>query len=244
MGASPAPAAASTATDMGGLVLTWMNADRADRGLVPYRAWSALADLAGERAGRMADAHTLSHQVAGGNVGDALSTRGVTWLGYGEIIGTSTYPWGRDAAANIYGLWKSSTVHRSIMFSDTYNYAGVGVVQAADGSTWMSVVFAESPDHTRPTARIGSLKRSGRTLTLAWRGADPRLQTHTAGLRSFDVQKRRDGGTWKTVRDNTTATSLVLRHRKHGHWFSFRVQAADRRGNLSTWTSEKRIWVP
>ncbi len=229
---------------MGSLVLSWMNAERAQRGLVPYRAWSSLATVAAGRAARMADAQTLSHDVAGGSLGDTLTANGIPWMGNGEIIGTSTYPWGRDAAANIYGLWKGSTPHRSIMFSDSFNYAGVGVVQASDGSTWMSVVFSESPDQNRPTVRIRSLTRGGTTLRLTWSGADPRLQTHTAGLRSFDVQKRRDGGTWKTIRDNTTATSLVLRHRKHGHWFSFRVQAADRRGNLSTWTSEKRIWVP
>ena len=44
--------------------------------------------------------------------------------------------------------------------------------------------------------------------------------------------------------NDTTSRSLTLGSRPRGHWYSFRVQAADRRGNLSKWTSATRIWVP
>jgi uncharacterized protein YkwD len=246
VGAPPAPAAATTATpaQLGSLVISWMNRDRVARGLVPLRAWSALTSLATDRAKRMAATDTLSHDAAGGDVGDALSARSVPWFSYGEIIGTSTYPWGSRSAANLYSMWKASTPHRTIMFSGTYNYVGAGFARGSDGSTWASVVFTESKDHTRPIARNGSLSRSGTTIYFHWSGRDRRLQTHTAGLRSFDVQMRRDGGAWRTIRNDTTATRLTLRNRAHGHWYSFRVQSADRRGNLSKWTSTIRIWVP
>jgi len=229
---------------MATLTLNLINNGRVARGLVPYRAWGSLASLAQERAQRMADTHTLSHDAAGGNIGDTLTARGIQWYGFGEIIGTSSYPWGAESVKNIYGLWKGSPLHAALMFSSHYNYAGVGVAQAGDGSTYISVVFTESKDHTRPVAAKRYLTRSGTTIYFGWKGHDRRLQTHTAGLRSFDVQYRVDGGAWRTIRNDTTATSLTLRNRARGHVYSFRVQSADRRGNLSAWTSEARTRVP
>jgi uncharacterized protein YkwD len=242
--AQPTPVAAATASDMESLILKEMNDDRAARGLVRYRAWGALADLAASRAQRMADSGTLSHDAAGGDVGNALTGAGIQWYSYGETIGQSGYAWGSDAALSIYKLWKGSAPHAAIMFSSSYNYVGIGVVQGSDGSAWISAVFAESVDHTAPVAKNRKLYRVGRDTRFRWSGHDRRLQTHTAGLRSFDVQMKRDNGTWRTIRDDTTATKLVLRHRARGHWYSFRVQAKDRRGTLSSWTTVKRIWVP
>jgi hypothetical protein len=131
------------------------------------------------------------------------------------------------------------------MFSARYNYVGVGFAyRSASNTTYASVVFAESKDHTAAVAKNGTLSRTGTTVRFSWSGYDPRLQTHTAGLRSFDVLYRVDGGTWRTIRNDTTSTALTLYSRPHGHWYGFRVQAADRRGNLSRWTSAKRVWVP
>jgi uncharacterized protein YkwD len=253
MAAGPAPAAATVATatvapgtaaGTTARILASMNAGRTARGLVPYRAWSALGTLAAERAARMAAVGKLSHDIAGGDIGGSLTTRGVTWLGYGEIIAMSPFPFGTRAADNVYAMWKASPNHRGIMFSRTYNYVGIAAAQAADGTTWVAAIMVESRDHTAPVARSRSLTRSGRTVILTWSGFDRRLQTHTAGLRSFDVQVRRDNGSWRTVRHNTTRTRAVFPNRARGHWYGFRVQAADRRGTLSTWTKEIRIWVP
>jgi hypothetical protein len=86
--------------------------------------------------------------------------------------------------------------------------------------------------------------RSGTSLTFHWSGYDPLLQTHTAGLRGFNVQYWAGSGPWTTIRHLTTMTWLGLSNRQHGAYYSFRVQAVDRRGNLSAWTAAKRIWVP
>ena len=243
-GPAPARAADLTAGDVAAMLRSDINAGRKARGLVVYRTWDALAALAQERAEAMAAVRTLSHTAAGGDLGPLLDTRGVDWFGYGETIGMSGWPWGEDAAHDIYAMWKASAPHRAILFSSDFNYIGIGVARADDGSTWVSALMTESRDHTAPTARTRSLIRSGRTLVYRWTGADRRLQTHTAGLRSFDVQLRRDDREWRTIRDDTTATRLTLRHRTRGHSYYFRVQAADRRGTLSSWTTEVRIWVP
>ena len=166
LGGLPGPAAAATTTPtadtMGTVVLGWLNRDRAARGLVPLRSWTPLQSMAADRAARMAEADTLSHAAAGGNVGTELSARGLRWYAYGEIIGASTYPWGSQAAANIYSLWKASPSHRPIMFSARYNYVGVGFVyRPASNTTYASVVFSESKDHTGAVARNGTLSRTG-----------------------------------------------------------------------------------
>ena len=86
--------------------------------------------------------------------------------------------------------------------------------------------------------------RSGDDVSWSWSGYDPRLQTHWAGLRDFDVQYRIGSGSWRTIRDNITSTSLTLRDRVHGRSYAIRVRATDRRGNVGKWTAESRIWVP
>jgi uncharacterized protein YkwD len=242
--AVPVAASSTTASSMAGHILTRMNRDRVARGLVPYRAWSPITNLASDRAARMASVNTLSHDAAGGEVGNALSQDGLQWFQFGEIIGTTNARWGRQAADYIYGLWKASSAHATLMFSRSYNYIGIGFAHnASTGSTWASIVFVDSRDHTRPVAHHGSLSHSGTTISFHWSGHDRRLQTHTAGLRSFDVQLRRDGSTWRTIRNDTTRTSLTLHHRARSHWYWFRVRSTDRRGNLSKWTTPVRVWV-
>ncbi len=242
--AAATPAATSTANVMAADILSWLNRDRAAAGRRPLRTWATLASLATQRASNMSATSTLSHQAAGGNPGTAMTNAGIAWYSFGEAIGETSYPWGSRAASNLYSMWKNSAVHHAIMFSSSYNYIGIGIVRNSDGTTWSSILFSESPDHTRPGARNGSLIRRGTAIRFSWSGYDPALQTHTAGLRSFDIEYRMDNGPWHLIRNNTTGRALWLYNRPHRHYYSFRVQAADRRGNLSAWTSAKRVWVP
>ena len=235
---------ATTASTMASDILGWLNRDRVAAGLRPLRSWTTMAALANQRSARMAAVRTLSHTAAGGDPGVALTNAGCQWYSYGEIIGETSYPWGGKAAANLYSMWRGSAPHHAIMFSSKFNYIGIGIARASDGTTWSSILFTESVDHSPPTAKITALTRSGTTIRLAWSGSDSLLQSHTAGLRSFDIDYRMDDGVWHLIRDNTTATALSLLNRPHGHSYGFRIQAADRRGNLSSWTAERRIWVP
>ena len=80
--------------------------------------------------------------------------------------------------------------------------------RSSNRRTFGSAVLTESPDHTRPIARINRAVRSGDDLRWTWNGYDPRLQTHTAGLRDFDVQYRVGSGSWVTSRNDTTSKSV------------------------------------
>jgi uncharacterized protein YkwD len=242
--APAAPVAAGTAETMEASILASMNKDRAARGLRPLYRDPRLADLAGDRAAILAGKNVLSHSAAG-DLAAQLTGRGIQWYRYGENIGWTTYPWGSQAASNLYGLWKGSPGHWSQMMSDRFNYVGIGVAYRSSGAkTFASIVFTESVDHTPPAARITRASRSGTTVTWTWEGWDRRLQTHTAGLRDFDVQYRTGSGTWRLLRDNTTATSLTLTNRVRGTTVSIRVRSTDRRGIIGTWTAESRVSIP
>ena len=237
-------ASASTASNMEQQILSLMNTDRVAAGLVAYRRDKDLAYVAGKRAARMASLRTLSHSAAGPSLSSQLSNYGIQWYDWGEAIGATSYPWGSKAAANLYKMWKASAPHRALMMSTGYNYVGVGVARASNGTTYASIVFTDSKDHTGALGRTVSVAASGTTVTYSWTGADVKLQKRTAGLRSFDIQIRVDGGTWRTLRNDTTDRGLSLADRAKGHWYGFRVQAADQRGNLGLWSGEAKVWVP
>ena len=73
-------------------------------------------------------------------------------------------------------------------------------------------------------------------MTWSWAGDDRPLAALTAGLRSFDVQRRIDGGAWVFIRTSTTtrswSSSVAV-----GHRVSVRVRARDRAGNTGSWSS-------
>ena len=85
--------------------------------------------------------------------------------------------------------------------------------------------------------------RSGNRVTWTWKGSDVPLQTHTAGLCTFDVAYRVDNRPWKTIRSKTITRSLVLSSRPAGHVYSVRIAGRDCAGNLSAWTNARAVRV-
>jgi uncharacterized protein YkwD len=236
--------AATTASQAESMIVGWVNAARVDRGLVPLRYYSQLSSISGLRASRMASANVLSHTVAG-SLSSQLSAYGVRWYSYGEDIAYTTATWTVDAAKAIFRSWMNSSAHRALLMSSKFNYIGVGLAyRSSNHRTYGSAVMAETLDHTRPSARIRSATRSGDDASWTWSGYDLRLQTHTAGLRDYDVQYRVGSGTWRLLRDNTSSTSITLANRPGGRTYSLRVRATDRRGNVGAWSSASRIWIP
>ena len=241
--AAPASAATSASTAEA-MIIGWVNTDRAAAGLAPLRGDSDLAYIAGVRASRMASSNTMSHTV-GGNLGSQLAYRSVQWYRYGETIAWSSADWTVDAARALYRAWMNSAPHRALLMSQQFNYIGVGLAyRSSNHRTFGSAVMTESLDHTGAVARIKTRGRSGDDVAWSWNGYDPRLQTHMAGLRDFDVQYRIGYGTWRTIRDNTRSTSLFLPDRVRGQSYAIRVRATDRRGNVGKWTAESRVAVP
>jgi uncharacterized protein YkwD len=235
---------ATSVSDAEQMVIGWINNDRTNRGLAPLRTDSDLVAISGLRASRMASANVMSHTI-GGNLQSQLDWYDVAWYRYGEVIGWSTAGYPVDSARAIYRAWMGSSSHRALLLSDRFNYIGVGLAyRSSNHKTFSSAVLTESPDHTRPVARVTGASRSGDDVRWTYNGYDPRLQTHTAGLRDYDVQYRVGSGTWSLIRDNTTSTTVSLYDRPHGRYYSIRVRATDRRGNVGVWSSESRIWVP
>jgi uncharacterized protein YkwD len=241
--AAPVSAATSASTAEA-MIIGWVNTDRAAAGLTPLHRDADLAYLAGVRASRMASSNVLSHTI-GGNLATQLASQNVQWYRYGETIGWSSSAWTVDAARAIYRSWMNSSPHRALLMSGRFNYIGLGLAhRSSNNRTFGSALMTESLDHTPAVARIVSRSRSGDDVKWSWSGYDPRLQTHWAGFRDYDVQYRVGSGTWRTIRDNTTSTSIVLRDRVHGRYYAIRVRGTDRRGNVGKWTAESRIWVP
>jgi uncharacterized protein YkwD len=241
--AAPGEARAGTAETMESHLVGWINSSRAKLGLHALRVHAGLTSLAGYRAGVMASTGVLSHTIAG-CLSCELTARGIQKYSDGEVIAENTYTWGDQSALALFNWWKSSSMHWGLLMSRTFNYLGVGVAyRSSNKMTFGSVVLTESVDQTRGWSRMGSGGASGTTVSWSWNGGDIWLQTHTAGLRNFDVQYRVDYGTWSLIRSGTTAKSLSLSGRARGHYYAIRVRSRDWRGNMSAWTAEIPVWV-
>jgi uncharacterized protein YkwD len=233
-----------TARTVASYLITWTNRDRQARGLRPLQPWSTLRNIATKRADTLAALGTLSHSAAG-SLSSQLTSAGVQYYSWGEVLGWSSYPWGYDVAKSLYSMWKRSSSHWSLLMSSRFNYFGVGLAYRWSAhATYASIVFTESRDHTGARAAMVDYGRTGTTAWYRWRGYDPHLQTHTAGLRNFDVAYRSDSGTWKIIRSGTTSTSISLTSRSRGHYYYVMVRARDRNGNVGSWTGAARVWIP
>ena len=235
-------ASASAAPTPESQILTMVNQARAARGLMPLRTDPRLGNLAVERAAAMAVTDVLSHGV-GGSLQDAFDSRGIQWYGHGEVI---AYTGGSSSAAAtaLFQLWASSPPHWVLMMSNAFNYLGIGLADSNSGRTYGAIVLTESKDRTGARSTMVRASVSGDDVRWTWRGSDPLLQTHTAGLRDFAVQHRTDRGAWVTVSTATTSTARSAVNRARRHWYGLRVRARDRAGNVGPWSPELRVWVP
>lgn len=240
--AHPSPVAAATAETMEANLLSWTNAERAKRGLVPLRLLSSLVTYSGGRATTLASTGALGHPSC---LSCELSARSIQSYSSGEAVAYTTWPWGDQAAQSIFNGWKGSSGHWALLMSNRFNYVGFGVAyRSAGASSWAAAVLTESLDQTTPWNRMSTGTRSGSTVSWTWLGNDTTLQTHTSGLKNFDVQYRVGSGAWSTIRSATTAKTLSLTGRASGQYYGLRVRARDNRGNVSSYSAELRVWVP
>lgn len=236
------PASAGTATDAEREIMFSVNGMRADRGLAPLRSDYRLWILADERATTMANTEILSHSIAGSLAGD-MTGRGIQWFLQGEVIAWTSAS-ASASPAELFRMWATSPPHLALLVNGSFNYLGVGLATTSGGLTYGSIVLTESNDRTGARARMVGASVSGGDIRWTWRGADPVMQTHTAGLRDFTVQQRTDEGSWVTVTSATTSTARSAPNQAGGHWYGLRVRARDRAGNVGPWSAELRVWVP
>lgn len=226
------------------LVLTRINEERAKRDLRPIRMDARIQAVARARSADMVARRYYAHVDPDGlEPWDHLAAADIGWSRAGEIIALNGRTPITEAARGAVQQWMASPGHHDQIVSTSFNYAGVGA--AVDGSiSYWTVVFIQGPDRTAPRANITSLSsRSGsRRARVRWEGAEPRLVTNTAGLRSFDVQRRRIGGTWRTVLSRVTATRASFGGRK-GVRYQFRVRARDRAGNVGRWSEARSVTI-
>ena len=236
--------AATSTTNLEHDLLGLINNARAEHGLKSLRVGNRIWTIAGYRAGRMASTNVLSHTVAG-SISSQLKAKAVPWYGYGEDIGYTRAQRGQTAIKELFRMWKASPSHWKLILSPSYNYVGVGLAyRASSRKTFGSLIFTESRDLTAAGSAIDGASAGGDAATWSWHGWDPVLQTHTSGLKSFDVQTRVGSGPWRTVGRNTTATSRTWSGLSQGHTYGLRVRARDRAGNIGRWTAEQRVRVP
>jgi len=245
-GAQPARAStASTAASMDTQILGLMNNDRQAAGLQPLRRDSELVTWSADRSAWMASHADLTHTSWGGAPCTLYSREGLSWFGCGEAIGDTTATFGSSAATFLYSLWKNSPEHEALIMSKTFNYVGIGVAyRSSNHTTYASILFLEGPDISRPTAVLTAQQLNGRSIHWAWGASDPTLQTHTAGIRDYDVQIRVDGKAWVTLRSNTTVTSESTPSERSGSKWALRVRAEDRAGNASAWVTSATFVIP
>ena len=251
VGAIAAPAAVTATTEtVDGAAITaaesamvaLLNDDRTALGLVPVRVDPRLMAIARARSVDMVTKDYFSHtQPDGQNVFDILTANRIAWYTAGEIIAWNNYPMDSTAsAAN--RQWLGSPGHYAILTSTNYNYVGVGLAVDPDtGKKVWTAVYLKGPDRTAAKAATGTtrltwLSTRTRSATVSWTGYDPRLQVLTAGLRSFAVQVRTDGGSWRSVTSGTTSHTWTFTAWT-GHRYEVRVSPLDRAGNRGAWVT-------
>jgi uncharacterized protein YkwD len=220
-------------------VLTLTNRRRASAGLTALRWDSRLADLAGQRAAYMAKTGEFSHtQSNGTDVFDLIVDAGIKWYGAGEIIAWNTAAALDYSAAFAVQGWMGSPSHKAIVMSKGYNYVGFGLAISSSGKRYWAGVYLKGPDRTGAWTRIvGTAKRNLNStdvrVWVKWYGSDTRLQVLTSGFRYYQVQRRRNGGTWSSY--PVTTSQSMTRIWKRGNTYDVRVRSRDKAGNWGSW---------
>ena len=254
---APAPAAPSTSaapiatldltvTQAASSAFKAINQDRAGAGLRPLRLDARLVSIAQIRADTMAREDRLSHvSAAGVSVFDLIDQRHVAWYLAAEIIAWNNWPALADSAAAANRGWMGSSEHHQIIVSTEYNYVGIAMATTPSGGRYWSAVFLRGPDRTAPVVKM-TVSTVGAALTLSngtqrrqvtwrWTGGEVQLASLTSGLRTFQVERRVNGGRWVVVA--ATRSRSWTGWTTRGSLTQIRVRGIDRAGNVGAWSA-------
>ena len=219
-------------------LVTLTNRQRAQFGLVALRMDPDLMAIARARAEVMAANDEMSHtEPDGRKVFDRLNDAGSPGSAPARSSpGTTTRP--STPTAEAISAWMASPGHHDIMVSTGYNYVGFGAAVSADRQ---ALLRRRLRPGTRRDRRLGEVRddlqaigRSPHTrVTHPLVRRRPRLQVLTAGLRYYQVQRRRVGGAWYSWKVTTATHRTVTWSKAYDH--EVRVRARDRAGNWGPW---------
>jgi uncharacterized protein YkwD len=248
---APALVSASTAHDQAeATLLHLINKDRADAGLVPYRSYRVLHNIAAARSYDMATKHYFSHRQPDGRTAfDMIDASGITWYSAAEDIAWNNYSGLEGSAIMANNQWMGSSAHRAAILSTSYNYVGLALrIDTSNGHRIWTAIFLKAPDHTggwvefesavdTTAATTGTAALSttaAHSVKVTWKGGDIRLSSLTAGFDHYQVRKKVDSNSWVWVTRSTTSRSRTLTA-YDGHQYRLAVRACDRRGNCGAW---------
>lgn len=124
-------------------LLSLTNSARASAGLPALVSSSTLVSLARGWSAHMAAAHALSHN-------PALASSVSGWYSIGENVAEA------GSAGQAQALFMGSPEHRSNILDRLYNRVGIGVVQASDGTLWLTVDFEQTAGYLPPAPHQGA----------------------------------------------------------------------------------------
>ena len=122
-------------------LLSLTNADRARAGLAPLQSSATLVSIARSWSAHMAATGQLGHN-------PSLASQVSGWSTLGENVAMA---WSSDQAEQ---LFMASAGHRANILQPRYNWVGIGVVVATDGSYWFTVDFEQAAGYAPHAPRV------------------------------------------------------------------------------------------
>jgi hypothetical protein len=135
----PAAASASTGSDEAAFVAK-INQLRASKGLGQLQVDAQLTGIARNWAAHMAGAHAISHNP---NLASQVTEN---WTKLGENVGHG------NEVDSLFQAFVNSPEHYRNLVDPAFNYVGVGVVRASDGSMFTSHEFMQLAGSVAPVA--------------------------------------------------------------------------------------------
>jgi len=125
---------------------------------------SDLVAIARRHSQRMASSGTIFHN---GNLANEAPS---DWQSLGENVGMG------PSCSDIHNAFMNSASHRKNILDPKFNFVGVGVVTASDGTLYVTEVFMEA-SQPAPSQPAPTSSSSGSTTTSAPRSTAPRTRT-------------------------------------------------------------------
>ncbi|HZP56362.1 MAG TPA: CAP domain-containing protein [Dehalococcoidia bacterium] len=118
-----------------------INQIRAQNGLPPLRADASIVNIARIRSRDMATQGYFSHNPPDGcNYVCLMDRYGIGHAYAGENIAWNTWDWSQTASVAV-DMWHNSPPHMANILNCHYERFGTGVVKAADGKVYYTMIF-------------------------------------------------------------------------------------------------------